>query len=43
MAFNQADQTEYAGARVRIAYRLDANEFRGLRNLQLVVDYLEKR
>jgi len=43
MAFNQADQTEYVGANVRIAYRLDANEFRGLRNLQLVVDYLEKR
>lgn len=40
IAFNQADLSEFAGARVRIAYRLDANEFRGLRTLQLVVDYL---
>ncbi|MBI5041583.1 MAG: single-stranded-DNA-specific exonuclease RecJ, partial [Gammaproteobacteria bacterium] len=42
IAFNQADLSDFVGARVRIAYRLDANEFRGLRNLQLVVDYLER-
>ncbi|MBI5462437.1 MAG: single-stranded-DNA-specific exonuclease RecJ [Gammaproteobacteria bacterium] len=42
ISFNQADLSDFSGARVRIAYRLDANEFRGLRSLQLVVDYLER-
>jgi len=28
-------------ARVRLAYRLDINEFRGLRSLQLRAEYLE--
>ncbi len=42
IAFNQADRSELAGKQVRIAYRLDANEFRGLRSLQLVVEYLER-
>lgn len=42
IAFNQTDLSDFARARVRIAYRLDANEFRGLRTLQLVVDFLER-
>ncbi len=42
MAFNQGAAGEFTGARVRMAYRLDVNEFRGLRHLQLVVDYLER-
>jgi len=27
--------------KVRLAYRLDVNEFRGRRSLQLMVEYLE--
>jgi single-stranded-DNA-specific exonuclease len=42
IAFHQADRAAgLQGRGVRMAYRLDANEFRGLRSLQLVVDYLE--
>ncbi|HKJ10527.1 MAG TPA: single-stranded-DNA-specific exonuclease RecJ, partial [Gammaproteobacteria bacterium] len=41
IAFNQADG-EYAaaGATVRLAYRLDVNEFRGARSVQLVVEHM---
>lgn len=42
IAFNQEDLSDLTGLRVQLAYRLDANEFRGMRNLQLVVEYLER-
>ena len=42
IAFNQEDLSDLTGLRVNLAYRLDANEFRGMRNLQLVVEYLER-
>ena len=43
IAFNQGDHHPLTpGSRVRLAYRLDANEFRGLRSLQLVVEYMEE-
>ncbi len=41
IAFNQEDLSDKTGLRVNMAYRLDANEFRGMRNLQLVVEHLE--
>ena len=43
IAFRQADRVAaFAGLeRIHAAYRLDVNEFRGRRTLQLVVDYLE--
>lgn len=42
IAFNQGDYHPLnSGTEVRLVYRLDANEFRGLCNLQLVVEYLE--
>ncbi|MFA7387368.1 MAG: single-stranded-DNA-specific exonuclease RecJ [Thiohalobacteraceae bacterium] len=41
IAFNQDDLADRTGTQVNIAYRLDANEFRGNRSLQLVVEYLE--
>ncbi|MEJ2646006.1 MAG: single-stranded-DNA-specific exonuclease RecJ [Gammaproteobacteria bacterium] len=44
IAFNQADD-EYGavGARVRLVYRLDVNEFRGTRTVQLVVEHIAGR
>ena len=42
IAFNQEDLADLTGAQVRVAYRLDANEFRGLRSLQLVIEHLER-
>lgn len=42
IAFNQEDLSDLTGLRVNLAYRLDANEFRGIRNLQLVVEHLER-
>ena len=42
IAFNQGGHHPLAaGARLRLAYRLDVNEYRGVRSLQLVVEYLE--
>jgi single-stranded-DNA-specific exonuclease len=42
IAFNKADEISLAGhERVRIAYRPDVNEYRGLRSLQLIVDHIE--
>ena len=42
IAFNQGSFHPLSeGAEVRLVYRLDSNEFRGLCSLQLVVDYLE--
>lgn len=41
IAFNQADDEHGAvGARVRLVYRLDVNEFRGTRTVQLVVEHI---
>ncbi len=40
IAFNQA-RGDGDPARVRIAYRLDVNEWRGARKLQLMVEYIE--
>ncbi|NHA15270.1 single-stranded-DNA-specific exonuclease RecJ [Thioalkalivibrio sp. XN279] len=42
IAFRQADRLGNARpARLRLAYRLDVNEYNGLRSAQLVVEYLE--
>lgn len=42
IAFNQASQHSLnVGQRVRFLYRLESNEFRGLLDLQLRVEYLE--
>jgi len=42
IAFRQADRLGNARpAQVRLAYRLDVNEYNGLRSAQLVVEYLE--
>ena len=41
IAFNQAAQAPATGQRVRVAYRLDSNEYRGLLGVQLVVEYME--
>lgn len=41
IAFNRARDFNPATGRARIAYRLDANEWRGTRRLQLRVEYLE--
>ena len=42
IAFNQAaDHPLQTGQRVRLAYRLDSNEYRGLLGLQLVVEWIE--
>lgn len=41
IAFNQASIGDLTGSRVVLAYRLDANEFRGMTSLQLVVEHLE--
>ena len=42
IAFNKAEEISLAGCqRIRVAYRPDVNEFRGLRNLQLIVDHIE--
>jgi single-stranded-DNA-specific exonuclease len=41
IAFNAGETgADLTGARVRAAYRLDVNEYRGTRSLQLVVEYL---
>ena len=42
IAFNQDDLADRTGTQVNIAYRLDANEFRGSRSLQLVIEHLER-
>ena len=42
IAFNQAaDHTLKKGQRVRLAYRLDSNEYRGMLGLQLVIEMIE--
>lgn len=42
IAFNiDKDQWSTRATRVRMAYRLDINEFRGVRNLQLRAEYIE--
>ncbi|MBZ0071006.1 MAG: single-stranded-DNA-specific exonuclease RecJ [Gammaproteobacteria bacterium] len=41
IAFNQASIGDLTGRRVTLAYRVDANEFRGMTSLQLVVEYIE--
>jgi len=42
IAFNQAAEHQLEkGQRVRLAYRLDSNEYRGLLGLQLVVEMIE--
>jgi single-stranded-DNA-specific exonuclease len=38
----EPDQIPDQGETVRVAYRLDVNEFRGLRSPQLTVEYLER-
>jgi len=40
IAFNQVESLPHAG-QARCAYRLDVNEFRGARSLQLVIDHIE--
>jgi len=43
IAFNMTETVLPTGghAEIRVVYRLDVNEFRGNRNLQLIVDYIE--
>jgi len=43
IAFNMIETVLPEGdhAEIRVVYRLDVNEFRGNRNLQLIVDYIE--
>ncbi len=40
IAFNQPHDPPAAGTRVQVAYRLDANEFQGVRRVQLVIEQL---
>jgi single-stranded-DNA-specific exonuclease len=42
IAFNRGDEDLPAGSRIRIAYRLEANEFRGVSTLQLNVQHIER-
>lgn len=43
IAFFQAEHADLVpGERVRLAYRLDVNEFRGVRSAQLMVTYVER-
>ncbi len=42
IAFNQPDNDIQPGSRIRIAYRLEKNEFRGSRVLQLNVQYIDR-
>ncbi len=41
IAFNQAAQAPHTGQRLRLAYRLDSNEYRGALSVQLVVEHFE--
>jgi len=41
IGFNLAPRLKDAGAAMHLAYRLDINEYRGLRSPQLVVEYLQ--
>jgi single-stranded-DNA-specific exonuclease len=44
IAFNQSADILQAGqSSLRMIYRMDVNEFRGRRNLQLIVEYIESR
>ena len=40
IAFNQAAENMVPGMRVHAVYRLDVNEYRGNRTLQLIVEHL---
>lgn len=42
IAFNQGERLGEAAGQVRLAYRLDVNEYRGIRSAQLVVEHLER-
>ncbi|MDX1812733.1 MAG: single-stranded-DNA-specific exonuclease RecJ, partial [Gammaproteobacteria bacterium] len=45
IAFNALEYVEQGltpGDQIRVAYKLDVNEFRGARNLQLMVEYIEQ-
>ncbi len=42
IGFNLGEQLPVAQGRVRLAYRLDVNEYRGVRSLQLVFDVLQQ-
>jgi single-stranded-DNA-specific exonuclease len=42
IAFNQTGDDLTVGAKIRIAYRLEVNEFRGSRALQLNVQHIER-
>jgi hypothetical protein len=44
MAFGYLDgpQTDLPGGRAQLAYRLDVNEYLGVRRLQLVVEHLAR-
>jgi single-stranded-DNA-specific exonuclease len=41
IAFNQAEQAPAVGQRLRLVYRLDSNEYRGMLGVQLIVEYME--
>jgi single-stranded-DNA-specific exonuclease len=41
IAFNLARQAPESGQRVRVVYRLDSNEYRGMLGVQLVVEHIQ--
>jgi single-stranded-DNA-specific exonuclease len=41
IAFHQAAQQPQVGQKLRLAYRLDTNEYRGMLGVQLVVEHIE--
>jgi single-stranded-DNA-specific exonuclease len=41
IAFNTPTEAGVAGARSRLVYRLDVNEWRGNRRVQLIVEHME--
>jgi len=41
IAFNQAPLETASGQQLRLVYRLDSNEYRGMLGLQLRVEYLQ--
>lgn len=42
IAFRQADKQTDLGQNMHLVYRLDVNEYRGVRRLQLMVEYLQR-
>ena len=41
IAFNQAEKQPATGQQLRLVYRLDSNEYRGMLGLQLLIEYMD--